>query len=180
MPIGNRYYRKQSATSDYRKHYGTWERSNTRASEYDNTNTTSKSRYCNHPFSHTGATHSLIGMIDYLRFQISEMHLGKFPDSLGFQSWKVNFKSQVCSKPAVPHFTMHWIKRVEIAKSTDDITTSQSTTGRRDFPDCEMLDAMIASALKKLLTSVHFRMRVIVEEQRAQILTREAKCIHDQ
>ena len=31
-----------------------------------------------------------------------------------------------------------------------------------------MLDAMIASALKKLLTRVHFRKRVSVEEQRAQ------------
>ena len=31
-----------------------------------------------------------------------------------------------------------------------------------------MLDAKIASALKKLLTSVHFRRRASVEEQRAQ------------
>ena len=31
-----------------------------------------------------------------------------------------------------------------------------------------MLDAKIASALKKLLTSVHFRKKVSVEEQRAQ------------
>ena len=31
-----------------------------------------------------------------------------------------------------------------------------------------MLDAIIASALKKLLTSVHFRGRVSVEAQRAQ------------
>ena len=63
---------------------------------------------------------------------------------------------------------MHWIKEVEIAKSTDDLMTSQSITGRRDFPDCKMLDAKIASALKKLLPSVHFRKRVSVEEQRAQ------------
>ena len=31
-----------------------------------------------------------------------------------------------------------------------------------------MLDARIASALKKIFTSVHFRRRVSVEEQRAQ------------
>ena len=36
-----------------------------------------------------------------------------------------------------------------------------------DFPDFDMLDAMIAFALK-LLTHVHFRKRVSVEEQRAQ------------
>ena len=37
------------------------------------------------------------------------------------------------------------------------------------LPDYDMLDAMIASALKKLLDKhVHFRMRVRAEEQRAQ------------
>ena len=50
----------------------------------------------------------------------------------------------------------------------DDFLTPQSIAGRRDFPDYETLDAKIASALKKLLTSVQFRRRVIVEEQRAQ------------
>ena len=41
---------------------------------------------------------------------------------------------------------------------------------RTDFPDYDMLDAMIAAALKKLLnTHVHFRKRVSVEEHRAQI-----------
>ena len=47
--------------------------------------------------------------------------------------------------------------------------TSQSIVGRNDFPDYDRLDAMIASALKKLLnTHVHFRKRVSVEEQRAR------------
>ena len=63
---------------------------------------------------------------------------------------------------------MQWIKEVEIAKSIDDLMTSRSSTGRTDFPDVDMLDTMIASALKKLLTHVHFRKRVSVEEQRAQ------------
>ena len=41
--------------------------------------------------------------------------------------------------------------------------------GRTDFPDFDKFDAMFASALKKLLsTQIHFRKRVIVEEQRAQ------------
>ena len=52
---------------------------------------------------------------------------------------------------------MHWIEEVEIAKSMDDLMTSQSITGRRDFPDNDMLDAMIASALNRLLAKhVHF------------------------
>ena len=65
----------------------------------------------------TGGTHSPGGMIDYPRFPVSELHLGKFPDSMEFQSWNVNFKTEVCSKSADPHLTMHWIKEVEIAKS---------------------------------------------------------------
>ena len=56
---------------------------------------------------------------------------------------------------------------VETARSMDDLMTSQSITGRRDFSDCDKLGAMIVSALGKLLTTVHFR-KVSVEEQRAQ------------
>ena len=78
---------------------------------------------------------------------------------------------------------MQWIKEVESAKSIDDLMTSRSIAGRTDFSDSDMLKAMIASALKKLVTHVHFRKRVSVEEQRAQkirpILSREANCIHD-
>ena len=106
--------------------------------------------------------------MDYSIFPISEMHLGKFMDPLELQSWKVNTKTEVCAKSAFPPITMHWIKEVEMAKSMDDLFTSRSITGRNDIPDFDMLDAMIASVLKKLLTRVHFRKRISVEEQRAQ------------
>ena len=46
--------------------------------------------------NHTGGTYSHSGMIDYSRFPMSELNLGKFPNSLEFQSWKVNFKTEVC------------------------------------------------------------------------------------
>ena len=81
-------------------------------------------------------------MIDYPRFPISELHLGKFPDSTEFHSWKVNFKTEVCSNSAEPHLTMHWIKEVEIAKSIGALVTSRSIVGRNDFLDHDMLDAM--------------------------------------
>ena len=107
--------------------------------------------------------------LDDTRFPFSEVHLGKFPDSLEFQIWKVNFKTEVRSKSADPHLTMQWIKEVETAKSIDELVTSRSILERTDFPDYNMLDAIIASALKKLLnTHVHFRKRVSVEEGRAQ------------
>ena len=120
-------------------------------------------------YDHTGGTYSHNGVIDYPRFPISEVHLRFFPDSIEFQSLKVNFKTEVCSKTAGPHLTKRWIKEVEIGKSIDELVTSRSIVGRKDFPDYDMLDAMIASALKRLLDKhVRFRKRESVEEQRAQ------------
>ena len=78
-------------------------------------------------------------------------------------------KTEVCSKTADPYLTMHWIKEDEIAKSIDELMTLRSIVERIDFPDFDMLDAMIASALKKIPnTQIHFRKRASVEEQRAQ------------
>ena len=54
-----------------------------------------------------------------------------------------------------------------MATSIDDLMTSQSTEGK-DFPDFEMQDAKIASALRRIISSTSFRRRVSVEEQRAQ------------
>ena len=118
---------------------------------------------------HTGGTYSHGGMMEYPRFPISELHLAKFPDSMEFESWKVNFKTEVCAKTVNPQITMSWITEVERAKSIDESSTSQSILGRTDFPDCEMLDVMIASASKKILNShIQFLKRICVEEQRAQ------------
>ena len=97
-----------------------------------------------------------------------EWNLGNFPDSMEFQSWKVNFRTEVCMRTADPQVTTLWIKEVEIVKSIDELMTSRSIVAH-DFPDFDVLDAMIASALKKLrIPKIHFRKRVSVEEQRAQ------------
>ena len=81
--------------------------------------------------------------MDYPRCPISELHLGKFSDSLEFQSREVNFKTvQIqCS--------LKTLCTGSKKKSIDDLLTSQSIIGRRYFPDYEMLDAKIASALEK-------------------------------
>ena len=85
------------------------------------------------------------------------------------RSWKVKFKTEVSSKTAYPHITMHWIKEVEMEKSIDELITSRSTVERNGVPDLDMLDAMIATALNRLHDKhMHFRKRVSVEEQRAQ------------
>ena len=120
-------------------------------------------------FEHTGGTYPHGVVLDYPRFVVSEMHLGKFPDSMEFQCWNVNLKTEGCSETVDPFLTMQWIKEVEIAKSIGELLTSRSIVGRTDYPDHDMLDAMIASALQKLFDShVHFRQNLSVEEQRAQ------------
>ena len=101
-----------------------------------------------------------------------------------FQSWKVNFRTEVCLRTADPQITMHWIQEVEIAKSIDELLTSSSIVGRTDFPDFDMLDVKIASALKRRLnTQLPFRKRVSVEEHHGQKHDRfsrgKTNCIHD-
>ena len=59
---------------------------------------------------HTSGTYSHVGMMDYPRVPITEWNLGKFHDSMEFQSWKLNFKTEVCLRKAEPQVTMLWIK----------------------------------------------------------------------
>ena len=73
--------------------------------------------------NHTVGTYSRNVMMDYPRIPISEWNPGKFPDSMEFQSWKVNFRSEVCLSTADPQITMHWIKEVVIATSIDELMT---------------------------------------------------------
>ena len=79
-----------------------------------------------------GGTYSHGGMMDCQRILIAEWNLGNFLDSM--ESWKVNFRTEVCLRTADPQITLHWIKELEIAKSMDDLMTSQSITRRTDFP----------------------------------------------
>ena len=60
--------------------------------------------------NHIGGTYSHSCMIGFPRFPISKLHLGKLPDCMEFQNWKVNFKTEVWTKSADPHLTMQWIK----------------------------------------------------------------------
>ena len=108
-------------------------------------------------------------MMDFSRTPITEMHLGKFLDSMEVRSWKLIFRTEVCLRTADLQITMHRNNENEIAKSIDELMTQGSIVLRANFPDFDMLDAMIASALKKLFnTQTHFRKRVSVEEQGAQ------------
>ena len=84
-----------------------------------------------------------------------------------FQCWKVNFMTEVCVSTSTLELTTSWINDAEMTGSFDDVMTSQLNAGE-SFLDFEMLDARIASASRKIISSTSFRGRVGVEEQRAQ------------
>ena len=79
-------------------------------------------------------------------------HFDKFPDTSGHQFWNTNFKTEVSSCSGCLTVAMLWIKEAEVAKSVDVSMTSQSIEGHvcHDF---EMLDAEIASVLKRIITN---------------------------
>ena len=87
------------------------------------------------------------------RTSITEWNLGQFPDTVEFQSWKLNFRTEVSMRTADLQVTMQWIKEIEVAITIDELVASRSVTGQTNFPDLDMLDAMIASALKKLINT---------------------------
>ena len=68
------------------------------------------------------------------RIPLSELYLAKISDSMKFQSWKVNFKTQVCSKTANPQITMSWITEVEKANSIDEFKDVAINSWENRFP----------------------------------------------
>ena len=66
-----------------------------------------------------------------------------------------------------PSEAMLWIKEVEMVDSLDELKSSRSVCGK-DFPNFEMLDAKIASALNKIIQNSQFKKKVSLEEQKAQ------------
>ena len=124
--------------------------------------------------NHSGGTYSHGGMIDYTSFPISEMHPGRFPDSTEFQSWKVNFKTEVCSKSADPHLTMHWSKEVETAKSIDELMTARSIMDRTDFPDyniCFVLETTRTGAMRVVHITVNIEKTQILRIKFVRVLS---------
>ena len=92
----------------------------------------------------------------------------KIPDPDDFQCWRVNFKTEVCTGTSTPELAVSWINEVEMARSIDDLMTSQWITGESFFLILRCLMRWLRLHWRKLLTSVHFGKRVSVEEQRAQ------------
>ena len=62
---------------------------------------------------------------------------------------------------------MLWIKEVEMIDSLHELKSSRSVCGK-NFPNFEMLDAKIASALNKIIQNSQFKKKVSLAEQTAQ------------
>ena len=109
----------------------------------------------------------LNSMVGQQRQQISELQFDKFPTPSTFSCWKIRFKTQVSSCSDFPSEAMLWIKEVEVVDSVDDLKSSRSIAGK-NFPNFEMLDARMASALHKIIQNSHFEKKVSLEEQKSQ------------
>ena len=84
-----------------------------------------------------------------------------------FLVWKIRFKNQVTTCSDFPSEAMLWIKEVEMVDSLEELKSSRSVSGK-NFPNFEMLDAKIASALNKIIQNSQFNKKVSLEEQKAQ------------
>ena len=62
---------------------------------------------------------------------------------------------------------MLWIKEVEMVDSLEELKSSSFVSGK-NFPNSELLDAKIASALNKIIQNSQFKKKVGLEEQKAQ------------
>ena len=97
------------------------------------------------------------------RQQVSELQFDKFPTPHSFFSCKIRFKNQVTTCSDFPSDTMFWINEVEMVDSLDESKSSRSVCGE-DFPNFEMLDAKIASALNMIIPNSHFNKKVSLDE----------------
>ena len=116
------------------------------------------------------------------RQQISELQFDKIPLPSSFVCWKIRFNNQVTTCSDFPSEAMLWIKEVEMGDSMDELKSSRSTA-RKDFPNFELLDSRIASALQKIIQNSHFKKKVSLEEQKAQkrrlVSTTKTDRLHD-
>ena len=101
-------------------------------------------------------------MVGQQRQQISELEFEKFTTPSTFLCWTIRFKNQV---PDCPSEAVLWIKEVEMVDSLDESESSRSNAGK-NFPNFEMLDARIASALKNVIQNSHIKEKVSLEDHK--------------
>ena len=116
------------------------------------------------------------------RQQMSELQFDKFPTPASLLAWKTRFKTRVSNGSDFPSAAMLWIKEVEIDDSLDVQKSPRSVYGKV-FPDFEMLDAKIASALNKIIQNSQFKKegqsRGAECPKRGPVPERETHRLHD-
>ena len=121
-------------------------------------------------------------MVAQQRQQISELQFDKFPDPQSCLVWKIRFKKQVTTCSYFPLEAMLWIEEMEMVDSLQELKSSRSVSGKK-FPNFEMLDAKIASALNKIIHNAQFKKKVSLEEvktpERGPVSTRKTDRLHD-
>ena len=122
-------------------------------------------------------------MADQTKLQISELHFDTYPTPSTFSCLKIRFKTQVSSCSGFPSEAMLWIKEVEMVDSVDDLESSRSIQGHIHFPNFEMLDARIASALNKIIQNSFFKKKGqsggTEGSERRLVLSRKTDRLHD-
>ena len=106
----------------------------------------------------------------------------QIPYPQSFLVWKIRFKNQVTNCYDFPSDAILWIKEVEMVDSLDELKSSRSVCGK-DFPNFEMLDAKIASALNKIIQNSQFKKegqhRGAESPKRRPVSTRKTDRLHD-
>ena len=95
---------------------------------------------------------------------LSQLQFDKFSTPSSFLFWKIRSENQVTTCSDFPSEAMLWIREVEMVDSVAQLKSSRSTAGK-NFPNFEMLDAKIASALNKIIQNSHVKKKVSLEEQ---------------
>ena len=103
-------------------------------------------------------------LVGQQRQQISELQFDKFLNPQSFLVWNIRFLTQVTSCSDFPSDAVLWIKEVEMVDSLDEFKSSRSVAGKK-FPNFEMMDAKVKSAVNENIQNHHFKKKVSLEEQ---------------
>ena len=109
----------------------------------------------------------MVGKQRQQRQQISELQFEKFPNP---QSFLVRKKVTICKEVITCSDFPNGCYVVDQRSgdgSLEELKSSRSVNGK-DFPNFEMLDAKIASAVNNIIQNSQFKKKVSLEEQKAQ------------
>ena len=93
--------------------------------------------------------------------------------------WKIRFKNQVTICSDFPSGAMLWIKDVEMVDSLEELKSSRSVSGK-NFPNFEMLDAKIASALNKIIQNSHLLHQTVKQSRLPKSVQHADECFIDE